>query len=89
MSLAHMPQLSIADIEDYHTKVNESLLKNSSTISKPCVRGKKLLQENFIDSGSTYTKGNNKHFFSKVCGACLKKSQQVDFFGLIEKHQKC
>ena len=62
-SLAHMPRLSIADIEDYHKKVNESLLKNSSAISKSFVRGWQLLKENLIDFGSIYTKENDKHFF--------------------------
>jgi len=80
-SLDHMPRISIADIEDYHKKVNESLLKNSSTISKPFVRGRQLLKENFIDFGSIYIKENDKHFFLKgVCGASLKKANRWIFW---------
>ena len=84
-SLAHMPRLSLADIEDYHKKVNESLLKNSSTISKPFVRGRQLLNENFIDFGSIYAKENDKHFFLKgVCGASLKKANRWIFLALLK-----
>ena len=55
-SLMNLPKLNLNDIEDYLKKINESILKNLSKITKPFVIGRQLLNENFIDVGSIYTK---------------------------------
>ena len=75
-SLEGMPSFSIEHIGSYSQKINTAILSKSK-------KGEQLLEENFIDIASIYSKQSDTLFCLKgVCAASLKKQNRWTFMVL-------
>ena len=78
-----MPSFSIEHIDSYSQKINTAVLSKSKKVMKHFRRGEQLLEENFIDIASIYSKQSDTLFCLKeVCAASLKKENRCTFMAL-------
>ena len=82
-SLEGMPSFSIEHIDSYSQKINTDVLSKSKKVMKHFLRGEQLLEENFIDIASIYSKQSDTLFCLKwVCAVSLKKQNPWTFIAL-------
>ena len=75
-SLAGIPNFGVSNIQDYFQKIN-SLFSKSSVVKKHFQSCTQLIEENYIDIGSIYSKQNDDFFCIKgICAAGLKKENR-------------
>ena len=55
-SLENIPKFGVEDIEKYFSSISKTMLKKSTAVKKHFHRGKQLLEENYLDINSIYTK---------------------------------
>ena len=78
-----MPLFSIEHIDSYSQKINTAVLSKSKKVMNHFRRGKQLLEENFIDIASIYSKQSDTLFCMKgVCTASLRKQNRWTFMAL-------
>ena len=67
-----------------HKKINTVVLSRLTKVMKHFCRGEQLLEENFIDITSIYSKQSDTLFCLKeVCAASLKRTELLDFHGIV------
>ena len=67
-----------------HKKINTAVLSRSTKVMKHFRRGEQLLEENFIDIISIYSKQSDTLFcLEEVCIASLKRAELLDFHGIV------
>ena len=82
-SLEGMPSFSIEHIDNYSQKINTAVLSKSKKVKKQFRRGEQLLEENFIDITSIYSKQSDTLFcLKRVNAASLKKQNRWTFMAL-------
>ena len=73
----------MTNIEKYANIVTEGVLSKSTVVKKHFSRGQQLLEEQYVDIGSIFTKQSDDFFcFKGVCGASLRKQNRVIFVAL-------
>ena len=81
--LEGMPSFSIEHIDSYSQKMNTAVISKSKKVMKHFRRGEQLLEENFIDIASIYSKQSEILFCLKgVCAASLKNQNRWTFMAL-------
>ena len=79
-SLDGLPQFSLENIEKYADMVPTGVLSKSTVVKKHFSRGDQLLEEQYVDIGSIFTKQSDDFFcFKSVCGASLRKQNIIIF----------
>ena len=82
-SLERMPSFSIEHSDSYSQKVNTTVLSKSKNVMKHFRGGEQLLEKNFIEIASIYSKQSDALFCLKgVFAASLKKQSRWTFMVL-------
>ena len=69
-SLDGLLQFSVENIEKYANMVTAGVLSKSTVVKKHFSRGEQLLEEQYVDIRSIFTKQSDDFFcFKRVCGA--------------------
>ena len=81
-SLDDLPQFSVENIEKYPKMVTAGVF-SVAVVKKHFSRGEQLLEEQYVDTGSIFTKQSDDFFcFKGVCGASLRKQNRIIFVAL-------
>ena len=77
-----MASFSIEHIDSYTPKINIAVLSQSKIVKKRFCRGEQLLEENFIDIASYYSK--LRHIILLERGMCckFKKTEPLNFYSI-------
>lgn len=79
-TLENLPNLTVEKIMAYVERINRSCNAKSTKIKKHFQRGHQLLEENFVDLNSIYSKQNESFFSIKgTCAASLKQKDRWVF----------
>ena len=78
-----MPSFAIEHIDSYSQKINTAALLKSKKVMKHFHRGEQLLEQNFIDIASIYSKQSDTLFCLKGYALQLKKTKPLDFNGIV------
>ena len=82
-TLDGLPQFSLENIKKYVNMVTAEVLSKSAVVKKHFSRGEQLLEEQYVDIGSIFTKQSDDYFcFKGVCGASLRKQNRIIFVAL-------
>ena len=85
-SLENLPKLTLQNIDTYFESINNSILEKSKKPKKQFNRGNQLLEEQFLDINSIFSKENQEYFCIKyICAASLKKANRWLFLFLEKK----
>ena len=82
-SLDGLPQFLVTNIEKYANIVTEGVLSKSTVVKKHFSRGQQLLEEQYVDIGSIFTKQSDDFFcFKGSSGSSLRKQNKIIFVAL-------
>ena len=75
-----LPQFSVENIEKYANMVTAGVLSKSTVVKKHFSRGEQLLEEQYADIESIFTKQSGDFFcFKGVCGTKNKDGDEIFF----------
>ena len=77
-SLDGLPQFSVENVEKYANMVTAGVFSKSTVVKKHFSGGEQLLEEQYVDIGSIFTKQSYYFLFLFfVCGASLRKQNRI------------